>query len=255
MSGLAAGSPHAPQPPRRKVVALDPESVRYGLERRLLDRVRAYEHFDRLAEGILSGFDAPRIRRELMASSLRLTESMAPDAHRMAAEAQALLDIEGRLEIYQSSGPENAAMHHHRDPILVEIQGRLLSLLDEPSMLSVLGHELGHYLAHGPRSELGRLMLAARVLSRAGQLPSDLVEVVSRMVVAAELTADRFGLLAAQDLDAALRAEMVATTGLAADALTWDTQAYLAQCRELMEACLAGTDETLSTTHPEHNLR
>src|SRR5690606_19866826 len=135
-------------------------------------------------------------------------------------------------------------------------QGRLLTLLDEPSMLSVLGHELGHYLAHGPDAELGRLGLAARVLERRGQLPEELAAVVSPLTIAGELTADRFGMLAVQDLDAALRAEMATTTGLSTESLTWDTEAYLAQCTELMEACLRGEDQAaLGATHPEHSLR
>jgi hypothetical protein len=255
MSAIAIENVEPQETPRRPLVGLDPEAVRYGWELRLLERVRAHPRFDELASGLLSGFDPARIRRELMASSLRLTESMAPNAHRLAAEAQRLLGLEGALEIYQSSGPENAAMHHCRAPILVEIQGRMLSLLDDAGTLGVLGHELGHYLAHGPTTETGRQMLAARVLARRGQLPRELVLTVDRMVVAGELTADRFGLLVTQDLDAMLRVEMVATTGLPAEALTWDTRAYLGQCTELMEACLAGTEETLSTTHPEHNLR
>jgi len=73
--------------------------------------------------------------------------------------------------------------------------------------------------------------------------------------MARELTAVRFGLLATADLSAVLRLEMITTTGLSGDMLTWDTDAYLDQCRELMEASLQGGCDVQGVTHPEHSLR
>lgn len=48
---------------------------------------------------------------------------------------------------------------------------------------------------------------------------------------------------------------MVMLTGLPASELDWDTDAYLAQCRALMEKELSGEGGVFGLTHPEHNLR
>ncbi len=242
-------------PSRRVLRALDPERVRYRLEDELLSQLSKSPDFDGLAARLSGSFDAPRVRRELLARSLRLSASMAPEAHGLLTESARVLGITGQLELYQSAGPENAAMHVVQAPILVEVQGRLLAQLDESGLLSVFGHELGHFLAHGAGGALGPARLAARSLARAGAGDVGVQRTAQLLQVAAEITADRFGLLTCQDLGGMLRAQMSITTGLPVAALTWDTEAYLGQCQELMEACLAGSDQARHDTHPEHHLR
>ncbi len=241
-------------PERRSLLDLDVETVRFSLERRLATALDAEPAFalhrsDRVPR------DPAAVRRRLLAQALRLTESMAGQAYAQAREAARILGVTGELELYQSSGRENAALHLVESPILLEIQGRMLSLVDEGAAMALFGHELGHYLAHGPWHELGATALAAQALAEQGLLSVRGTLAAGQLVVAREITADRFGLLAAQDLHDALRLEMAATTGLSGEALGWDTTAYLDQCRELMEETLASGGAALATTHPEHSLR
>jgi RecA/RadA recombinase len=241
-------------PAARALTNLDPETIRFSLERTLVGQLEASDDFARHRKALVPA-DPEKVRRRLLGDALRLTESMAPAAYRHAREALRILGATGELELYQSSGRENAAVHLVQTPILLEIQGRLLSLLDDGSGPALFGHELGHYLAHGPWTPMGAtsfvgVTLAQHDLLRAGQR-----DLARRLSVAREVTADRFGLLACQDLHAALRLEMIATTGLAGDALTWDTTAYLAQCQEVMDATVNAGQEALASTHPEHSLR
>lgn len=239
----------------RVLRALDPERVRYRLEEELLTQLGKTADFDGLAARWAGGFDATRARRDLLARSLRLSPSMAPEAHAALNDSARVLGIRGALELYQSAGPENAAMHLVPSPILVEVQGHLLTQLDDAGLRMVFGHELGHYLAHGSHGERGARHVAARVLARGGQGDVGAQRTAQLLQVAAEITADRFALLSCQDLGGLLRAQMSITTGLPVAALTWDTEAYLAQCQELMEACLTGSDQARHDTHPEHHLR
>lgn len=204
---------------------------------------------------LVAGEEPERVRRHLMARSLRLTEGMAPGPYEAAHACARRFGVTAPIELYQAAGAENAAMHHVESPVLLEIQGRLLSLLDGPTTLAVVGHELGHYLAHGRDNPHGRASLAAAAILAGVGMPSGLEHAASRLSMAQEVTADRFGLLACSDLQAALRLEMIATTGLSAEALTWDTDAYLAQCRELMDQTLASGGAVMGVTHPEHSLR
>jgi hypothetical protein len=241
--------PKTPTP----ITALDVESVRVPSERSFAARIAQHPQFAAFTSRLIPG-DPKEVRRRLMAQTLRLSDSMAPDVYRAARDAQRILGVEGELEIFQRSGAENAAIHLVDAPILLEVQGQLLSLLDAPTLLGVFGHELGHYLAHGPRSPIRAAHSLTCVLGRA-ELDRPFEQALSRLSMLAELTADRFGLLACQDLHSMLRLEMVTLTGLSSGALTWDTEAYLAQSRDLMEAALADGSGFFGTTHPEHNLR
>ncbi len=240
---------------RRQLENLDVERVRFSQERELADALAQLPGFA-LHRRSLVPRNGEVTRRQLLATSLRLTASMAPQAYAQAESARRMLGgIEGQLELYQSSGRENAALHLVERPILLEIQGRMLSLLDTDAGIALFGHELGHYLAHGPWTEIGATAVTGQTLAEEGLLSNRDAAVALRLLLAREVTADRFGLLACQDLDAALRLEMVAVTGLSGDALTWDTQAYLEQSRQLMEQTLARGQRALATTHPEHSLR
>lgn len=230
----------------------DIETVRVAHELTYARIVELHPIFGPLASRLVST-DSKELRRNLMANSLRLSESMAPEAHRIALEAQRILGITGEIELYQRSGAENAAIHFSNDPILLEIHGAILPKLDAVALLGLFGHELGHFLAHGPTS---RVRAARSLLPAIGRIDDQALEfALSRLSMMSELTADRVGLLACQDLEAMLRLEMVALTGLASAELTWDTSAYLGQCRDVIEQGLAEGDNVQGTTHPEHNLR
>lgn len=242
-------------PERRTLLDFDVETVRLPLERRLLAVLESEPGFAQQRRARVPS-DPAVVRRRLLAQGLRLTESMAVQAHQQAREAARVLGVRGELELYQRAGRENPALHLVRAPILLELQDRLLGLLDEGAAIALFGHELGHFLAHGPSTELGATLVTALAMAEQGLLGARATLAAGQLAVARELTADRVGLLATQDLEAALRLELVAITGLRGEALAWDTKAYLAQCRALMEATLAsdGAAATAST-HPEHGLR
>lgn len=201
------------------------------------------------------GSDPARVRRALLARSLLLSEGMAPGPYRVVRRVAEGFGITEPIEIYQAAGAENAVIHTVASPVLIEVRGRMLALLDDDTLAALLGHELGHYLAHGEDNPHRAATLAAMAILQGGVASEEMVKAAQCLSMAQELTADRIGLLACSGLDAALRLEMVAVTGLAAETLTWDTGAYLTQSRALMEAALATDDTAQDSTHPEHSLR
>ena len=243
-----------PSPPAVSLAAFDIEKVRVSHERTYAGLVERHPIFESLMSKIT--LPSPQeLRRSLLAETLRLSESMVPDAYGVAHQVQQRLGVTGALELYQRKGSENAAMHFVVDPILLELNGSLLSQLDPRALAALIGHELGHYLAHGPTSPVRGARVAAAVLG--GQQIGDerLTLALSRFSMMCELTADRVGLLACQDLSAALRLEMICVSGLGNGDLVMDTDAYLAQCKELVELELASGSAITSDTHPSHGLR
>ncbi len=228
--------------------------VRVALEVPLLDRLAQDARVALM--GVQRAAPEPEaVRRQLLGRAVRLTATMAPAATAAANEVRDAFGLQAAVEIYQSAGQENAAMHLLREPILMEIQGRLLSLLDDGALHAVIGHEFGHFIAHGPDSPHAQIGALSNSLAVAEGVPAEIALLASTLSMAHELTADRYALLATRDLDALLRLEMVATTGLPAEALGDDTAGYLAQCRELVESCLADGDGAQGVTHPEHGVR
>lgn len=79
------------------------------------------------------------LRRQLLGRAIRFTEAMAPAAVRAAEDIKRAFGLTSEVEIYHSAGQENAAMHLLREPILMEIQGRLLPLFDDGGLRAASG--------------------------------------------------------------------------------------------------------------------
>ena len=192
--------------------------------------------------------DVAQRRRALLASGLFLTDTMAPEAYAAGRDAMAWLGIDDNLELFQSNkhGFDSARLVLYGNPIGIEFIGGYLSSLDAGGLLAVLGHEIGHAIAHSGNPRWARAFSAAQGGGTASKRTYSM---------AAELTADRFGLLACRDLDAVLRLEMQAAAGSSAKSIHLDTAAYLAQCRVVAEEILAQRGTAFGQTHPEHYVR
>lgn len=224
---------------------VDVERVRVSAER------DAYATLERAERGAMSRHtpqDVTAKRRALQSSALLLTETMAPDAYDVAREALVALGVDDRIELFQSggNGVDTARLVLYGHPIGVEFIGGYLDRLDRGGLLAVLGHEIGHALAHSGHPKFGWALPACEYANTPAKRAYS---------IAAEFTADRFGLLACRDLDAVLRLEMQMSAGRSVKSIRFDTEAYLMQCRTVAEATMAGGEIAMGSTHPEHYIR
>jgi hypothetical protein len=157
----------------------------------------------------------------------------------------AALGVDDRVELFQSAGHgvDNARVALYGDPIGIELIGGTLASLDRACLLAVIGHEIGHCVAHCANPEFAWARSASQSASKRAY------------AMAAELTADRFGLLACRDLDAVLRLEMRTAAGESATSIRFDTHSYLSQCRAISEEILARGGTAHGSSHPEHYVR
>ncbi len=228
-----------------RTARFDVEHIRVPAER---SAFAALEATERSELDLWTPPDAKATRRELLTNALLLTETMAPHAYAAANEAMSALGVDDHIELFQARGDgyDNVRLVLTGDPIGIEFVGAYLDERDHGGLVAALGHEIGHCLAHGgrrlagwDRPALGRATSPAR----------------RAYWMAAELTADRFGLLACRDLDAVLRLEMQTVAGRSARSVRLDTEAYLAQCRTIAEETSAAGGVARGYTHPEHYVR
>ncbi|WP_367870743.1 AAA domain-containing protein [Luteolibacter sp. Populi] len=244
-----------PFPAEPSSSAPDPERLRFSGEIAFADALAGTAFFSNATAPVLP--DADQIRRSLLTGHLRLSENMAPEIFAWSARASGALGLTKPVELYQSAGDENAANHICADTVFVSLQGKLISSLDEGSFLALLGHEFGHHLAH-TNSFAGtpRLMAIrhASAIARDASLPLEARVFGSRVSMAKEFTADRFGAVAAGGVEGPVRLLMSIVTGLPAERLTHDVPAYLAQAHAIFDDAAKSATAALGS-HPEHLLR
>jgi hypothetical protein len=225
------------------VAFIDIERIRVAAER---TAYAALQREDSVAMRTFVPQNVAAARRSLVSSALLLTETMAPEAHDAARAALAALGVDDEIELYQSAGGDTARLVLFGQPIGIEFIGGYLDRLDRGGLLAVLGHEIGHRLAHCGHPTFRWALSACEYANSPTRRAYS---------IAAEFTADRFGLLACRDLDAVLRLEMQMAAGRVARSIRFDTEAYLAQCRAVAEQTIESGGIACGSSHPEHYVR
>jgi uncharacterized tellurite resistance protein B-like protein len=189
-------------------------------------------------------------RRQLLLSALRLGPALAPDAFSALEETRRVLGLEARIELYCVASKEiNAFVVPPEDGVIsIGLTSEALERLDPAEVRFVLGHELGHLL-------FDHLRLAADGMLSDERLTPVHVARLCAWMRYAELTADRVGLLAADDFDAAVRAFFKLTSGLSAAHYLSHADDCARQLAELEAKQMESTEQDWFSTHPYSPLR
>jgi tellurite resistance protein len=200
-------------------------------------------------------------RRGLLSSTLRLTRSMSPEIADTIAQCKALLGYEAPVEVYVTPQHEfNASCYREvRGPTVLTLSSRLLEAFTPAELRFVIGHELGHAVF----DHYGLPMPVTAVIEELG------IPFVSRHVSlklyawcrSAELSADRIGLLCAEDPQAAASGFFKLASGMASPRVVPDLETFARQVESLASAPEAREKEydedTLDcfSTHPYNPVR
>ncbi|MFK7916373.1 MAG: M48 family metalloprotease [Pseudomonadales bacterium] len=195
------------------------------------------------------------IRRRLLATSVRLSERMAPDLHHMARDCIDKLQMETPLELYAFASPQYNAMCFKPEDgrLFVMFASSLLEAFDENELKFVVGHELGHhvyrhhdipigYILNGKSKADPRLALSLFTWSRY-----------------AEISADRAGAHCANDIEAVSSALFKLASGLSGKTIKFSLDDFLKQVDEMQildgEPDEKSPREDWFSTHPFSPLR
>lgn len=195
------------------------------------------------------------VRRQLLATSLRLTRSMSPQLHAMLDSCATKLQVDIPVEAFVYNSPQfNAAcIKPENETLLLMFSSSLLEKFDEEELLFVMGHELGHHIFRHHDIPIGYLT------SSPNKVGAKLALQLFAWSRYAEISADRAGGLCTTDGNAAARALFKLASGLTTDLIEIRIDDFAAQADEMELDRPTGKQSELSTdwflTHPFTPLR
>ncbi len=224
------------EPDRSRVRFPDLSSRAYEhpADRGALVAMRSLRGFDTVLRKMSGLFNERSLRLHYLSSAVRVGETQFRAVYQDVVDAAHILDVE-RPELYVIQDPNPRAMAIGTDRPFIVVTTGLFDLLDAEERRFAVGHEVGHILSgHAVYRTL--LLMLTRLALRVAWIPLGYVGL--RAIVFAleewqrksELSADRAGLLASQDPDAAKRSLMKMAGG--SRLAEMDIDAFLQQARE-----------------------
>jgi len=168
-------------------------------------------------------------RRQLLATSVRLSAEMAPEIDAALQRCRQELEVESPLELFVYPGPtfNAAAVHPEGGRLFILLSSSLLEAFEQDELRFVIGHELGHHLFEHHAIPVGALLGNDDRID-----PGTVLQLFSWQRYA-EISSDRAGLVCAGGLDAAARALFKVASGLRGSKVTIRIEQFLAQLGDL----------------------
>lgn len=228
-------------------------AIRFASEQRLFAAISKDPDMERLVKELKQHKEAEANRRRLLASALRITDSVLPSLMKAVDVAQRITHLEDAdVEIYIHSDPQQSAacMYFDGGGLFVMISSGLFENLTPRQLLFVIGHEFGHVI-------YGHHALPARaILARERGCSAEQALRLMSWARRAEISADRVGLLCCQDLSAATRALIKLSCGLTEDRIEFDVEEYVSQMKDIERISREVRDvQDFYSTHPFNPIR
>jgi Zn-dependent protease with chaperone function len=252
---------------RQRFPEIAAASWEHPADRAALQTLRAVPGVDDLIRKVLGMLGGERgIRLLFQGNAIRVGPAQFPRLAHLHTEVCTTFDWPTPPELYVSQTPFFNAGAYGIDAPFIVVHSAAIELLDDEELRVLLSHELGHVLSG---HSLYRTIAAILAMVSLGVLPvlAELVVLPIRLAFLewsrkSELSADRAGLLGAQDVVAAQRLDMKMAGGGRGDAFAGqlNVDAFMQQAHEYASST-EGLDvvykllSTLALTHPMHTVR
>lgn len=229
-----------PAPPRRprRFPGVSARAFQHPADAAALAALRKVPGFDMVLRRLFALFGDRSLRHVFLASAVRVSPHQFASLHEEYRKAAEALDVSPLPELFVAQTPfVNAGAMGLGSPFVV-LQSGTLDLLDAKELRFLLAHELGHVLSgHGLYKTMLRLLVRLSAAALAFPIGGTAVLALTMALLEwdrkSELSADRAGLLAVQDLDVAMRVQMKMAGGGRTEEMS--VAAFLEQANEYEE--------------------
>jgi Zn-dependent protease with chaperone function len=253
--------------PRKAFPQISAVSWEHPADRGALQALRAVPGVDEVIRKILAMLGGERgIRLLFQGNAVRVGPTQFPRLCQLHTEVTTTFDWATAPELYVSQTPFFNAGAYGIDAPFIVVHSAAIELLDEDELRVLLAHELGHVISGHALYHTVAVILAIMSL---GALPmlAGLAVLPIRLAFLewsrkSELSADRAGLLGAQDIVVAQGLDMKMAGGGRGSGFRGqlDVDAFMQQAHEYVTSS-EGLDivykllSTLALTHPMHTVR
>lgn len=220
---------------RRRFPDISSRAYEHPADRSALVALRKLSGFDTVFKALSGLLPERSLRLLYLSDSVRVSEQQFPHLHAMLVDACAVLDVPALPPMYVTQDPQPNAMCIGLDEPIIVVTTGLVELLDEEEMRAVVGHETGHALS-GHAVYRTILLFLTNMALKVAWIPLGNIAVMAIVTALrewfrkSELSADRAGLLAGQDLQASMRGLMKLAGGNHLHQM--NVEAFLAQAEE-----------------------
>jgi len=207
-----------PDRSRIRLPGISSRAYEHPADRSALVALRKLTGFDTILRNLAGLFNDRALRLNYLASAVRASQEQFPDLYQMMLDGCYILDLPTVPELYISQDSQVNAWALGLDKPFIVLNSAIVELMDPEEIRFIIGHELGHVLSGHTvyNTMLRNLLLLVQRLALVPFAWIGLKAVVwglEEWSRKAEMSADRAGLLATQDVDAARRALMKTAGG------------------------------------------
>ena len=216
-----------PDRSRVRLPGISSRAYEHPADRSALVAMRKLTGFDVLLRRLAGLFSDRSLRLMFLASSVRASEQQFPQLYQLMRDGAYVLDLPTVPELFISQDPLVNAMTLGSDKPFIVVTTGLVDLFDAEEMRFAIGHELGHVLS-GHAVYRTMLYHLIRLAARVAWMPigylglRGIIWGLEEWYRKSELSCDRAGLLAGQDVEAARRALMKMAGGYRMSELSHD---------------------------------
>lgn len=205
-------------------------------------------------EGI--GFDV-NFRSVMEGKSLKVSETLLPKFYALCQEVKEKLEFTGNIDYYITGNSDvNACSYCSGDeqlPHIIQINSGLFNLMNDEELKYVIGHEIGHLINNDAviSNLYGFIYPDDEAKERVPDFLSKRVQLYDQL---AELSADRYGYMANENLEACVTAVFKMASGLFLEKMNVSIDTLMAENSERLQFFLK--DNGISEgSHPVNPIR
>lgn len=198
--------------------------------------------------------EPPYYQKILQGHSFLASPEMALGLYNLFKEVQQKLKFEEPVEYYINNSPElnaySIANREPENPHIINVNSGLIQILTDDELRFVIGHELGHIITRNASI----VDLIRFVYPNPGRMPLLIHHRINLWNKLSELTADRFGFLACNNIQASISGFFKIASGLDGERFSFDYKAYLQENDRILNLFRTnGAGNTFS--HPVNPIR